>query len=170
MACPCLRRVGRCVADQAQPFGPVPRAVWERQPSELPGHPGLGAWGAPEPGRAGLDRDDPARRASRACAQRPLPVGARELLWRRSGFARAGGAACLRLALLLPRPIPAAALSRNRIRRHGRGARCHRGLGRCTARRRSRWRDAAWRTAQHARAGRGGARRGAGSRQSLAGA
>ena len=40
--------------DQAQPFGPVPRAVWERQPSELPGHPGLGAWGAPEPGRAGL--------------------------------------------------------------------------------------------------------------------
>ena len=26
----------------------------ERQPSELPGHPGLGAWGAPEPGRAGL--------------------------------------------------------------------------------------------------------------------
>ncbi|WP_291994994.1 phage tail protein [Candidatus Accumulibacter sp. ACC003] len=36
------------------PAGPVPLAVWERQPSELPGHPGLGAWGAPEPGRAGL--------------------------------------------------------------------------------------------------------------------
>lgn len=34
--------------------GAVPRAVWERQPSELPGHPGLGAWGPPEPGRAGL--------------------------------------------------------------------------------------------------------------------
>ena len=35
--------------DQAQPFGPVPRAVWERQPSELPGHPGLGAWVRPNP-------------------------------------------------------------------------------------------------------------------------
>lgn len=36
------------------PAGPLPRAAWERQPSELPGHPGLGAWGAPERGRAGL--------------------------------------------------------------------------------------------------------------------
>ena len=36
------------------PAGPVPHAVWDRQPSELPGHRGLGAWGAPEPGRAGL--------------------------------------------------------------------------------------------------------------------
>jgi len=40
--------------EDARPAGPVPRAVWERQPSELPGHPGLGAWGTPEPGRAGL--------------------------------------------------------------------------------------------------------------------
>ena len=36
------------------PAGPLPRAAWERLPSELPGHPGLGAWGAPQPGRAGL--------------------------------------------------------------------------------------------------------------------
>ncbi|KAI5912936.1 phage tail protein [Thauera sp. 2A1] len=36
------------------PSGALPRAAWERLPSELPGHPGLGAWGAPEPGRAGL--------------------------------------------------------------------------------------------------------------------
>lgn len=36
------------------PAGAVPRAAWERLPSELPGHPGLGAWGAPQPGRAGL--------------------------------------------------------------------------------------------------------------------
>ncbi len=42
------------VPEGARPAGPVPRAVWERQPSELPGHPGLGAWGPPEPGRAGL--------------------------------------------------------------------------------------------------------------------
>ncbi len=34
--------------------GALPRAAWERLPSELPGHPGLGAWGAPERGRAGL--------------------------------------------------------------------------------------------------------------------
>jgi phage tail-like protein len=40
--------------DDSLPAAPVPRAAWERQPSELPGHPGLGAWGAPEPGRAGL--------------------------------------------------------------------------------------------------------------------
>ena len=33
--------------------GPVPRAAWERAPSELPGHPGLAPW-APEPGRRGL--------------------------------------------------------------------------------------------------------------------
>ncbi|MCP5310781.1 phage tail protein [Cognatazoarcus halotolerans] len=44
---------GELPAD-ARPFGAVPRAAWERQPSELPGHPGLGAWGAPEAGRAGL--------------------------------------------------------------------------------------------------------------------
>lgn len=37
-----------------RPAGPLPRAAWERLPSELPGHPGLGAWGAPQPGRAGL--------------------------------------------------------------------------------------------------------------------
>lgn len=36
------------------PTGMLPRATWERMPSELPGHPGLGAWGAPETGRAGL--------------------------------------------------------------------------------------------------------------------
>lgn len=36
------------------PAGALPRAAWERRPSELPGHPGLGAWGAPEAGRAGL--------------------------------------------------------------------------------------------------------------------
>ena len=36
------------------PAGPLPRAAWERIPSELPGHPGLGAWDAPEPHRAGL--------------------------------------------------------------------------------------------------------------------
>ena len=36
------------------PAGAVPHAAWERLPSELPGHPGLGAWGAPQPGRAGL--------------------------------------------------------------------------------------------------------------------
>ncbi|ATE59879.1 phage tail protein [Thauera sinica] len=36
------------------PVGALPRAAWERQPSELPGHPGLGNWGAPQPGRAGL--------------------------------------------------------------------------------------------------------------------
>jgi phage tail-like protein len=38
----------------ALPAGALPRAVWERLPSELPGHPGVGAWGAPQPGRAGL--------------------------------------------------------------------------------------------------------------------
>ncbi len=42
------------VAEDTLPAGPLPRAVWERQPSELPGHPGLGAWGPPEAGRAGL--------------------------------------------------------------------------------------------------------------------
>ena len=42
------------VPDEALPGGPLPRAVWQRQPSELPGHPGLGAWGAPQAGRAGL--------------------------------------------------------------------------------------------------------------------
>jgi len=42
------------VVAEALPGGPLPRAVWERQPSELPGHPGLGAWGAPQAGRAGL--------------------------------------------------------------------------------------------------------------------
>lgn len=36
------------------PAGALPRAAWERMPSELPGHPGLGAWGAPQAGRAGL--------------------------------------------------------------------------------------------------------------------
>lgn len=40
--------------DDGLPAGPVPRAVWERQASELPGHSGLGAWGSPEAGRAGL--------------------------------------------------------------------------------------------------------------------
>lgn len=33
--------------------GPVPRAAWERLPSELPGHPGLAPW-PPEPRRRGL--------------------------------------------------------------------------------------------------------------------
>ncbi len=33
--------------------GPVPRAAWERAPSELPGHPGLAPWPA-EPRRRGL--------------------------------------------------------------------------------------------------------------------
>ncbi|WP_374690429.1 phage tail protein [Accumulibacter sp.] len=42
------------VAAEALPGGPLPHAAWERQPSELPGHPGLGAWGAPQAGRAGL--------------------------------------------------------------------------------------------------------------------
>ncbi len=41
------------MVEDGQLAGPVPRAVWERLPSELPGHPGLGAWGPPEPGRAG---------------------------------------------------------------------------------------------------------------------
>lgn len=42
------------VPDEHRPAGAVPHAAWERLPSELPGHPGLGAWGAPQPGRAGL--------------------------------------------------------------------------------------------------------------------
>lgn len=45
--------IGEVPADDL-PAGALPRAAWERLPSELPGHPGLGAWGAPEPGRAGL--------------------------------------------------------------------------------------------------------------------
>lgn len=36
------------------PSGSLPRAAWERLPSELPGHRGVGAWGDPEAGRAGL--------------------------------------------------------------------------------------------------------------------
>lgn len=42
------------VPDDTLPAGALPRAAWLPQPSELPGHPGLGAWGAPQPRRAGL--------------------------------------------------------------------------------------------------------------------
>lgn len=42
------------VSNELVPLGPLPSAAWERQPSELPGHPGLGAWGQPEQGRSGL--------------------------------------------------------------------------------------------------------------------
>ena len=42
------------VASGEGPAGALPHAAWERLPSELPGHPGMGAWGAPQPGRAGL--------------------------------------------------------------------------------------------------------------------
>ncbi len=46
---------GRDIAtlDTAFSAPQLPRAVWERMPSELPGHPGLGAW-APEPQTRGL--------------------------------------------------------------------------------------------------------------------
>jgi phage tail-like protein len=46
---------GRDIAavDTAFSAPQLPRAVWERMPSELPGHPGLGAW-SPEPQTRGL--------------------------------------------------------------------------------------------------------------------
>jgi phage tail-like protein len=46
---------GRDIAalDPAFDAPQLPRAAWERVPSELPGHPGLGPW-SPEPGTQGL--------------------------------------------------------------------------------------------------------------------
>ena len=105
----------------AAAMGPhVPRAAWERAPSELPNHPGLAPW-TPERERRGLfRRPDPERHRARAAPRRPLPVGAGRAVRRRPQRAGHRGPSCVCEPLRLCRALPGAALSRSRARR-GRG-------------------------------------------------
>ena len=71
----------------------VPHAAWERMPSELPAHPGLGPVAARARRRGLFSGADPEFAAARAQPHRPLSVGARRAVRRRPRRSRDRGAA-----------------------------------------------------------------------------
>ena len=112
------RDIAALAADALGPH--VPRAAWERAPSELPESPGAGAVDARARAAWPVLRADPERDGASAPPRRPLPLGARRAVRRRPQ--RAGHRRASRVCepLRLCRALPAAALSRSRSRR-GRG-------------------------------------------------
>ena len=112
-------RFGRDIARARGRLQEPARRAWEAWPSELPAHPGLGAVAAASADRAGLfSASDPNAAAARADASSAAICGcASNCSATAASVRKSPRLRCLGQPLLVSRPVPAATLSRDAVRR-----------------------------------------------------